>query len=547
MSKTLEDSSVAVNDANRPGLSSSSSFHVESNSVNVSSNASSPNVQDKDKRKHHSRKEKSSKVSKKQAMGDIASSDDPTKSTTESTASRTVNDNASGQKQSKVFTKSNEPKKGHGIRRFDENRRRRGTTYGNHRRRGTTSFGSRSTTYISRNYSHPHATTAYNSNNSRLPSTSHAGQRIGADSAASIDNAENINKHRANTESLKNTDSRADAISRRSKVTRTFHNGALRASRTLHTNVVTRSRRHTIASEVTFQTVTKYTISSERALYGSGADGVGDSICGSVSYSTMNTLLYQKPGKLPIIYVAPAGTISILLNKGITVEVAIDRAVRVLCHDKFSAVCNSDGIGSCILHKKGRIFQQDEKVFCNFGPSFNINDKAVVFGTQGVLFTMSHLAEAYLVSSKIVKGALSVSLGRLQFPSLDYDFTVRMFFTESQNGNEFIEFCNDIVRGARYGRRNDGSLTLTINGVFIKQNEHGDVDVSCRPKHISCSPSDGFIRIRTNIVDMAVQDDEKAFVKRGLKRVHVSRSGMVVSDGNCVTSMDHFGHIVSST
>lgn len=36
----------------------------------------------------------------------------------------------------------------------------------------------------------------------------------------------------------------------------------------------------------------------------------------------MNTLLYQKPGKLPIIYVAPAGTISILLNKGITVEVS---------------------------------------------------------------------------------------------------------------------------------------------------------------------------------------------------------------------------------
>lgn len=44
-----------------------------------------------------------------------------------------------------------------------------------------------------------------------------------------------------------------------------------------------------------------------------------------------------------------------------------------------------------------------------------------------------------------------------------------------------------------------------------------------------------------------LKDDEKAFVKRGLKRVHVSRSGMVVSDGNSVTSMDQFGRIVSST
>lgn len=44
-----------------------------------------------------------------------------------------------------------------------------------------------------------------------------------------------------------------------------------------------------------------------------------------------------------------------------------------------------------------------------------------------------------------------------------------------------------------------------FQGVFIKQNEHGDVEVNCRPKHISCSPSDGFVRIRTNVVDMAVQ------------------------------------------
>lgn len=54
-------------------------------------------------------------------MGDIASSDDPTKSTTESTASRTINDNVKDQKQSKVFKtniKSNEHKKVQILRRF---------------------------------------------------------------------------------------------------------------------------------------------------------------------------------------------------------------------------------------------------------------------------------------------------------------------------------------------------------------------------------------------------------------------------------------------
>ncbi|VDK19072.1 unnamed protein product [Anisakis simplex] len=173
--------------------------------------------------------------------------------------------------------------------------------------------------------------------------------------------------------------------------------------------------------------------------------------------------------------------------------------------------------------------------------------KAAAFGPQGVLFTMSHLAEAYLVSSTAVPGTSSVPLGELQFPSLNYDFTVAVFYGESQNGPEYTERCNEIVRKARHAIRDDGSLTITIDGVFIKQTNNGDVEVNVRPRHICCSPSSSVIRIRTDYVDMAVQEDEKAYVKHGNKHVHVSRSGMVASDGGYITSMDHTGHIVSSS
>lgn len=61
-----------------------------------------------------------------------------------------------------------------------------------------------------------------------------------------------------------------------------------------------------------------------------------------------------------------------------------------------------------------------------------------------------------------------------------------------------------------------------------------------------CSCENIFYDIRTIKVRL-LQEDEKAYVKRGVKRVHVSKSGMVVSDGNCITAMDHFGRIVSST
>ncbi|VDM72344.1 unnamed protein product [Strongylus vulgaris] len=81
----------------------------------------------------------------------------------------------------------------------------------------------------------------------------------------------------------------------------------------------------------------------------------------------------------------------------------------------------------------------------------------------------------------------------------------------------------------------------------VRQSRNGDVTVDARPRVIQCSPSTTAVFVRSSYIDMGVQESEKAYVKRGLKRVHVSRSGMVVSDGNCITSMDHFGRIVSST
>lgn len=71
--------------------------------------------------------------------------------------------------------------------------------------------------------------------------------------------------------------------------------------------------------------------------------------------------------------------------------------------------------------------------------------KAAAFGVQGVLFTMSHLTEVYLVSNSDVLGTSSIPLGQLQFPSLDYDFTIHLFYTESQNGAEVGDHLLNLI------------------------------------------------------------------------------------------------------
>lgn len=43
----------------------------------------------------------------------------------------------------------------------------------------------------------------------------------------------------------------------------------------------------------------------------------------------------------PLIYVSPAGSISIILAHSIIIEMSIDRCVRVVCHDKFAVSASS--------------------------------------------------------------------------------------------------------------------------------------------------------------------------------------------------------------
>ncbi|VDM41339.1 unnamed protein product [Toxocara canis] len=75
------------------------------------------------------------------------------------------------------------------------------------------------------------------------------------------------------------------------------------------------------------------------------------------------------------------------------------------------------------------------------------------------------------------------------------------------------------------------SQLLSPRSIFIKQAVDGDVEVNLRPRYINCSPSKGTIRVHADMVDMAAQEDNKAYAVRGMQRIHVSRSGLLASDG----------------
>uniref|UniRef100_A0A915ETE2 Uncharacterized protein n=1 Tax=Ditylenchus dipsaci TaxID=166011 RepID=A0A915ETE2_9BILA len=167
--------------------------------------------------------------------------------------------------------------------------------------------------------------------------------------------------------------------------------------------------------------------------------------------------------RLPLIYIAPIGTISIVLPFKVTIEIAVDKTVRIVCFDKFSLASNGHGTISSILHPSARIYQNGDKVYSNF------------YSETKKTLCLAHVVELPLLSTDLI-----------HFAKLDYDFTLQLFYMESCTGTNFVPLCNEIVQRAHYETKNGFLVAMNINGIQIRQRKNGDVDVNCRPRHITC-------------------------------------------------------------
>lgn len=246
--------------------------------------------------------------------------------------------------------------------------------------------------------------------------------------------------------------------------------------------------------------------------------------------------------KYPLLLISQEGTMMLSLSATVVIEICTDKSFRVTSGDDFMAYVNSQGTVSSILHRFAKMVHTHEHVHCKFSSA---NEKLAVLGPEGVLFSMKHLNEAFLVSHN---GKRLRNITKPVFPIQNIDYSLHQMYDESCMGADCFLASNQIVQKSTYERKSDGSLIMNINDMTIIHNgDTVEVTVDARPISVQFNSSTCTIHLRTNFVDMGVQERDKAFVKRGDKRVHASRSGMVVSDGTNVTSMDQFGRIVSST
>lgn len=250
----------------------------------------------------------------------------------------------------------------------------------------------------------------------------------------------------------------------------------------------------------------------------------------------------------PLMHVSSQGVISLVISDNIVIETTIDRSLRIVAHNNFAMTMNARGTASAIQHPRANIVHSDTNVSAKF---VAVNDKYAVFNADAILFATGHCKRGYLMSSNDgSKGIKEIPLELEKYAScnLDQDYTLRVFYNEIKEVDaQCLEPCYNIVRTSSYDYSETGVLTLCVNGMVITSHPSGELQIDARPRLITCNTTTGSVSMRCPAVDMAIEEDEKAYVKRGMKRVHVSRSGMVVSDGNCVASLDQFGNPISCT
>uniref|UniRef100_A0A7E4ZYX5 NADH dehydrogenase [ubiquinone] iron-sulfur protein 5 n=1 Tax=Panagrellus redivivus TaxID=6233 RepID=A0A7E4ZYX5_PANRE len=206
----------------------------------------------------------------------------------------------------------------------------------------------------------------------------------------------------------------------------------------------------------------------------------------------------------PSVLVSEIGTISVLLMPDVVVEVSVDRSIRIACLGKFAACLTHDSAGVSLSHEQASIFQEGNSVFTIF--RVGGIEKQVVMGEEGIVYSMDGNANCFLVSDALGLNAAGNSVLPVQkklFPSMRRDFTLRQFYANAETGKRCIDMCHEFVARANFITE-DGETRVIVNGIYIRLDRSGNVEISSRPRQVRFTPSTGAIHIKTPEIETAI-------------------------------------------
>ncbi|KAK7010925.1 hypothetical protein BgiMline_002564 [Biomphalaria glabrata] len=229
----------------------------------------------------------------------------------------------------------------------------------------------------------------------------------------------------------------------------------------------------------------------------------------------------------PSIYVSSAGLISVLLRNDMSVEMTVDRTIRVVSHNHMMAVAtDSRGTAACLYHPAVKVFQM--------GTTTDIatqNFRARMGGGEAIVFSNGinffKLEDAELQPSSPIK-----------FTDILRDQSVNLLFSSEGYGESLVASCMQVAAQAEYANLPKGGVIVRINGVKVTQTGGGDVTVVTGAKFIRLSPHFGTTRLGNRFVDIEVEKDWTVKLTRGSHSFVYCKKRAMVCNGKMEAGFD---------
>ncbi|KAL8603698.1 hypothetical protein ACOMHN_017195 [Nucella lapillus] len=231
----------------------------------------------------------------------------------------------------------------------------------------------------------------------------------------------------------------------------------------------------------------------------------------------------------PSIYVSNAGLISVLLRHDMSVEMTVDRTIRVVSHQHMMAVAtDSRGTSACLYHPALKVIQQ--------GTTTDIATDAVRvhMGHDDVAFAIGH--NRYRFDAYDIQPATHV-----KFSDIFKDQSVNLLFSSEGYGESLVPHCLEVASKAEYANLPKGGVIVRINGVKVTQTGGGDVTVVTGAKFIRLSPSFGMTRLGNRFIDIEIERDWSCRVSRGPHCFFAGDRRVIITNGKLEVDVNEHG------
>ena len=278
---------------------------------------------------------------------------------------------------------------------------------------------------------------------------------------------------------------------------------------------------------------TSYLAKTDQQLTEDTQQGAGEATTTSTPSPGDTAAPFQQPDMYnfvyPSIYVSNAGLISVLLRHDMSVEMTVDRTIRVVSHQHMMAVAtDSRGTSACLYHPALKVIQQ--------GTTTDIATDAVRvhMGHDDVAFAIGH--SRYRFDAYDIQPATHV-----KFSDIFKDQSVNLLFSSEGYGESLVPQCLEVASKAEYANLPKGGVIVRINGVKVTQTGGGDVTVVTGAKFIRLSPSFGMTRLGNRFIDIEIERDWSSRVSRGPHCFFAGDHRVIISNGKLEVDVNEQG------